>query len=905
MAEPTPSERPEDWGEVGQQMFEAVLTAFLESGAEKWFIANAGQLIGDILAVAFTLTAPIGIGFAKGMADAEDLVAPAFSEAAAVAVNDIFGTNIASNTFDRARGGAARKPASDALANGLLDQMRGTRGALEPSEEPAKKYLGAMTQIALEDWFKGWFFEVLSSLVPQFDIGKIESYGALGDKVAEVLGLGRISRRVLAPLVDAAIVTPMQWSTNKSYRPNLLSTALAVRQFHRGKWTREQLDEELARQGWSPDRIDALVFDASQKFSDAQIKALRAGNVIDDSEAIAKLRLNGWSDEDAAANVAAWRVDRVYAYADRELSALASAFIDRDLSPSAFSAAVGFLLPEATLASSFKSYAEHARAYNVKHLSHAEMKECVTRGILNRSDYRRWLDREGYPPDEAAALELLLVTEVSDQRELEKKRAETDAERAADKQKAADEKARKQAEIEARNARTFPSLSDIERAVVRGLLDVSAYEQRLIDLKYAESDRAFLVALVDQQREDYLDAQQRKHDAEAAQPEKAIGLADLERAVITGRASLDDYRRRLESDSYPAADVALMVTLLGDRVQDARTAAEKRRAAAAELGKRGLSLSQVEKAVRQRLATLDQYRGFLLAQGFTQEDAALLTASLQQDIADADAAAAKRDVVNSDAQARGVSLATLERAVKLGVRTRDDYAQKLIDLGVPVDDQVTLLGLLDAELANANAARAKREQPPPAPEPPGLSRADLESAVRAGLASIDTYRAFLLDAGYADADADTLANLLLLELQDAAAARTRRDQLDSQNPARALARSDVERAVKAGIRTIDDYRAQLDLLGYAPDDRELLVALLQKELDAKKTAQQRRAALLEVLAAAGVDLDAMDAAVLEGTATMDDYVGTLVAAGVKPVDVALLVQLLLEKQASGNTPGGG
>jgi hypothetical protein len=72
------------------------------------------------------------------------------------------------------------------------------------------------------------------------------------------------------------------WHVNKLYRPELLSTALAVRQFTRGKWTREQLDEELARQGWSADRVDALIHDGTQRLGDGTIKALRAENALDD-----------------------------------------------------------------------------------------------------------------------------------------------------------------------------------------------------------------------------------------------------------------------------------------------------------------------------------------------------------------------------------------------------------------------------------------------------------------------------------------------------------------------------------------------------------------------------------------------------------------------------------------------
>jgi hypothetical protein len=397
----------------------------------------------------------------------------------------------------------------------------------------------------------------------------------------------------------------------------LLSAALAVRQFHRGKWTREQLDEELARQGWSKDRIDALVFDASQRFSDSELKAQRARNVIDDATAATLLKLNGWPDADARAMVAAWKVERVYAYADRELSALASAYVNRDISDGTFSERSGSCLPESTLASSFKSYAEHARTYNVKHLSHAEIKDAVTRGILTRSDYRDGWTAKAIPRTKRPRSSSDAPTDISDARELDKKRAEAEAARVAAQHQAAADKGREG------GGNRRPQRADVPVPLRRGAgRGARAPGRRActnngsIDLKYAESDRAFLVALVEQGREDYLAAQQRKQDAEGAQPDKAIGLPALERAVVTGRASLDDYRRRLESDGYAAGDVTLMVQL-GER-RAARSASGRREADGRGGGARrkGLSLAQEEKSVRQGLRSLDAYRGFLAAQGF-------------------------------------------------------------------------------------------------------------------------------------------------------------------------------------------------------------------------------------------------------------------------------------------------
>jgi hypothetical protein len=77
------------------------------------------------------------------------------------------------------------------------------------------------------------------------------------------------------------------------------------------------------------------------------------------------------------------------------------------------------------------------------------------------------------------------------------------------------------------------------------------------------------------------------------------------------------------------------------------------------------------------------------------------------------------------------------------------------------------------------------------------------------------------------------------------------------------------------------------------------VQLLTVEADATKTAATRRAKLATELAAAGVDLDALDADAIAGTLPIGDYLSQLGAANVAPADLGLLVQLVIEQQTAG------
>jgi hypothetical protein len=581
------------------------------------------KIIGWVLRNAATIGALLG----KTLADAENTAQPEFNRLAEVAVADLFGVNVSMTAGAGGRG--SRAAAADAVGDMLLRAFSGAAagggtgtGALEPGDGPAKAFLSTMTQLSLEGWLEGWLVEALS-------LGQLETFGELDDKIAHTLGLGRASAAVHGPLVRHLIVTPLEWKVNKEHRPALLTAAAAVQQFLRGKWTREQLDEELARQGYAPARIEALIFAGTKQIAESDITDMVTEGLLDQEAATPFLKALGYSDDLVEVWKSIDKFRRERAWRSKLTGAAIAAYIARDIDGVDLQDALDLSLPNTEENNAARAYAEHARVYNVKHLSHAEIKDAVVRGMLATPDYRAWLEREGYPPDEALTLELLLEVTTRGQQEAAKKKAELEAQRAADK--AAKDAAAKQKAAElAAKKRMSPRRSPTSSARSLSASCRSTSTRRgSARSSSSPATSSSMVELLQQRRDDYLAAQERAKKAKGPETAKTIALGALERAVsrrrdrravprAPGRRQLR--RRRRRRHGAAARRRARRSYARGRRTRRGQSQARIK----------GLSLAQVEKSVRQGLTTLDAYEQWLRAQGFEPQSAALLRASLDR-----------------------------------------------------------------------------------------------------------------------------------------------------------------------------------------------------------------------------------------------------------------------------------
>jgi len=237
---PTASFKTEavDWSDIGYQLATGAVKLAIEGkggdGLKKLLVE--AQHAGGAIAWDLTETGALKLGAL--MHELEEIFIPIFAAFVAPIISGLFGAEVNEATFKHrleAGGGGA---AARAIVDGLMRAIAGGAGGeLQPTTDGSKRIASAAVQAALESGFNAMATEVLSDLIP-FDIGHFTALAELPEGIIRALGVGRLVRRALGPLIDATCTTPARWHVNRTYRPELLSPSDVVRQVMRGKWSR-------------------------------------------------------------------------------------------------------------------------------------------------------------------------------------------------------------------------------------------------------------------------------------------------------------------------------------------------------------------------------------------------------------------------------------------------------------------------------------------------------------------------------------------------------------------------------------------------------------------------------------------------------------------------------------------
>lgn len=889
LADQLPADRP-DFSQMAKGIVAELVDAQVIEKVWKGQEPVLVKVVEIFLGTAMGLIGTLGAQLAESMINAEDIAGPAFNRLASTALRDITGIDVDLSTRPGQRGaraGAARNVGAGILQalTGISNGAAGAGGELQPSTQAAEDYLTFMVQMSLEGWLQGLTGEL-------FTAGAVDSLGDLDDTLANALGLARVSRAVIRPFVSATVSTPAEWQINKTYRPTLLGAAEAIRQFLRGRWTPAQMTEELARHGYSDDRIEALV--------NAQRKFLSVGELYDqfeleltsDDEAIQHLRDQGYDEHAAAAR---WQLERKQPFLkeqDAIAAALISAYASWQIDDFTFDRELANSGIRPYIHTFIRRTAERRREVNRPQLSDSEFREAVRLGIRNVIDYRGYLRRRGFTEDDVATKELMLRRELDSSREADELKRRQTEERAAEKAAAAAKRAEREAELAAERAVTEPTRKDVAAAFVRGLVSEDYYRDFLATSKYAPDTIAFLIELARQDRAAYVADQARRAELESRAREIELNLGQLERAVAGGYLSVSEYGGILRSRGYVAGDVELLQRLAQDKADQAEDARRRRELADQKAAAAGLSLAQLDAAVLRGVITFADYDARLAAAGVGDVDRAILAQLVNVKLAELADERARRDANEAKARARGLSLGDFERAVLAGLKTLDEYAAALIRAGFEPAAATTMRELLALDVETRQAAAAARQAAAERASSRGLSLSDLERAVRWNVLTLAEYRAALDALGYKGSAQDVIVETFVRELQAQRDEEARREEIRSEAGRRALPLADIERAVLAGWLTLDEYAQRLDGFGYSADDREILVKLLGDELAEVERQRAVRDQAAGELGARQLSLGDFEAAVKAGVRTIDEYGAFLSTQGFDQAARSTLVALL-------------
>lgn len=863
------------------------------------------KTVETAVALVIGAAGPIAASFAKGIIAGENRNSAVFDELARVALQDI--TGIDANINARAGDRGSRAAAARNVGAGILKALSGITGAvapqggeLQPSTAPAEDYLSFVVQMSME----GWLTDLMGSMLT---LGAIENLGDLDDALAQALGLARSSRAVMRPFLRATVQTPAEWALNKAYRPELLGTADAVRQFHRGNWTREQLDEELARQGYNADRIEAFINAQRKFFSTGDVRAFVDRKHWTMDAGIQHLRDQGYDESAAVDAIRLEGLKRIEQLEASEATAIIAAYVDRRIAGGEFRSMLRAAVKNDEERALLEELADVRLAVNVKHLSPGEARAAAKALIVPISEYRRALERDGYTDDAVFALELLVRHEMNEQRELEELRAEQAAERAAEKLARESAAAERRAQVEADRARRRRGpIADLERAVTRGLISLGRL-QEVLAAEYDADTVAILSALVESDRLRYLEQQARADEARQRAERRELGVGEFERAVMAGLLTPEEFAARLAFLKFDPADAALLTAVVRAKKADQDAAIAARRTAEELARRRRIDLGRFERLVRRGARSLADYNALLEGLGFEDADRAGMRELLELQIADDRAADAERAAARDRIVPRGLTLEQLRRAVVLGTSTEDDYQRFLIEQHYTADAQAVLLADLRLAVDEAEDARRRREQPAPAQGARGLALSTLQRAARLGIITPDTYADRLRALGYSDDDLAIEMELLVTEIADIQEARQQRAAVEPDADTRGLTLAQVERAVRAGALTLEDYRSRAVVAGLSSEAVEIIVAVLAQEVGTLTEAREIRAIVLRQLADGNVSLEELEAGVLKRWQSVEEFTGALEQLGVGGAESELVAALLLEQleaDAAKKTGGG-
>ena len=300
-------------------------------------------------------------------------------------------------------------------AAGSFTEPTGPTGAVErvtPTQgiAAAARFTGLAVNFATANGI----IATLAGLFPEVHLDEIRE---IGEEVAKNLGLGRLQRLALAPLVQILLAEPYKWYINEIGRPTQFKLADVANPFTGSVMPQELIWRSLAREGYSDDKIQALLELHRVKPSASEYLTLFAGGQLTYDTLLKLLGRLGYSDDGAVTKAEALQLQAQRPFQDEIRTAAVTAYADGHITREELQAIVNQLPLSADEKALVMIAADYKRKVPNKHLSLAQIESAFEQGILDLGDFTDQLTNLGYSPDDQNTLLLLTLIKLDKQKE--------------------------------------------------------------------------------------------------------------------------------------------------------------------------------------------------------------------------------------------------------------------------------------------------------------------------------------------------------------------------------------------------------------------------------------------------------------------------------------------------------
>jgi hypothetical protein len=599
---------PERWS--WQHFWDVWITTTVQGVDIGWLnklVENvAPHVFAVILGTALRTRATTAQVLGKALGEVEEQANPILLDMAAAGLSDYFERPITAAQIGGPGNRTGRAGLVDELAGAVLTSIFGaldSAGPITPTAgaHNAARVIGYNISTALEGWLEGL-------LGPGFLHEWIPTFGELDDVISTNLGLGRLARRVLSPLMDTLIVRPYTQYLNSIYRPAVYSESQAVRALNRGQLAESEYFDLMGRQGWDQEKAAELRVILGPLPSPDDIRGLYELDMIDAPTAKGMLQAIGHPPAMAQLLFTLMKQDRIRSLRTEAVSLARTMYANRELTEAELTAALATDGLSALEIDTVKALGAMQRSRPTR-LARSTMEDGFQADLVDVGELTAYYELEGYPQREREILIGLAV------------------------RKKADALKAKQVRAAAAAARLHKPLSQAAAQELhrRGIITSTQLAVYLTALGFVGDPLAQLVALADQRRRDFLLALARAGLTPAPDlpPRSAV-----EDSYVRGLVDAGTLRGYYGAAGYDGDAIVLLMRLADARRNDylasiagaaARaTEAEKReaervaKAAAAEEARKAADEARQNRPLPQAQA-VELYRLGLIDRGKLQD----------------------------------------------------------------------------------------------------------------------------------------------------------------------------------------------------------------------------------------------------------------------------------------------
>jgi hypothetical protein len=573
---------PDKWS--WEHFWEAWLSTMVRSVDIGWLnslIENGiPHVVAAFVATMLSTRATTARVMGRAIAEVETEADPILLGMAAAGLSDYFETPISAGQLMGPGNRSHRQGLVDQLSGLVLSQLFGTfdaGGTITPAAgaKNAERVIGFNLSTALEGWLEGL-------LGPGFLHDWIPTYADLDDVISENLGLGRLTRRVLTPLMNALIVTPYTQHLNTTFRPSIYSESQAVRAMNRGQLTEPEYYDLMARLGWDREKAGELRVILGPVASLDQIRGFLELGLVDSAGAKTLISAQGYDPVTAGLLLQNIRQDRIRTLRTEAVSVARAMFAARELTEGELDDTLSAAGLTALERDAVKVVAGLQRSRPTS-VPRGTMEDAFELDLVSSAELTGYYEHEGYS---ARSREILLGLV------LKKKAAALAA------------KAQRDSAAAAKLHRPLSQSAAMELHR-RGLITSAALGPLLQVLGFQGDPLQQLVALAEQRRRDYLLALQRA--AAAAAPDLPPRSA-VENSYVRGLVGIDLLQGYYVAAGYRPDAIALLLQLASARRADYLGSIAAAEARATEAEKREAERAAREAAAEERRKAAEEKR---------------------------------------------------------------------------------------------------------------------------------------------------------------------------------------------------------------------------------------------------------------------------------------------------------